>query len=365
VARPVQSPRSRGSEARTRGPEARSLSREGRSSALEVLVTWPDYEAAGSGAALAAAGLDVRLEPKRGSRSTEQMCELVGNAVAAIVSTDPFDARVLAAARSLRVIARVGVGVDSIDLDAATEHGVLVTTTPGVNEVTVADHTIALMLATLRRLTEHDGGVRRGEWNRTGSHTPWLLSGATVGLIGFGQIGHRVAERLRGFGVRILVSDPVHTRMKGVERVDLDALLRASTIVSLHTPLSPGTRNLIGPRELGLMRPDSVLVNTARGGIVDEVALAEALASGSLRAAALDVFTDEPPVASPLLELPNVILSPHNAGLSVESIAAMTAAATESVVDVMAGRTPKHVANTAVLTRLGANHTSPAGGGHV
>lgn len=320
----------------------------------EVLVTWPGYDAAGEhqGAALRAAGLSLRLEPKHGARTSDDMCKLVAGAAGAIVSTDPFDDEVFACTPNLRVIARVGIGVDSIDLDAATEHGVAVTITPGANETTVADHTIALMLGAVRRIGEHDAGVRRGEWRRTGESTPWLLSGTTVGLVGYGNIGRLVAQRLGGFGARILVADAADVSANGVEPTSLDALLAAADVVSLHMPLLPSTRNLIGARELALMRPSAILVNTARGGIVCEEALADALAAGRLRAAALDVFADEPPRGSRLLILPNVILSPHNAGLSVESIAEMTARASASVIDVLSGRAPAHVANPAVLARV-------------
>lgn len=316
-----------------------------------VLVTWPDYDPAGerTGAVLAAAGLGLRLEPKRGARSVPDMLRLVGDAAGAIVSTDPFDAEVLAAAPALRVIARVGVGVDSIDLDAATAQGVAVTITPGANEATVADHTLALMLAALRRIPEHHAGVRDGGWNRTGADTPWLLTGATVGLVGYGSIGQLVADRLLGFGVRLLVADPAGTDDPRVEAVDLDTLLATADVVSLHTPLVPSTRNLIAAPQLARMRPTAVLVNAARGGLVDENALATALREGRLRAAALDVFATEPPTESALTCLPNVVLSPHNAGLSTTSIEEMTARATASVVDVLRGRAPADLANPAVL----------------
>lgn len=318
---------------------------------MDVVVTWPDYDPDGEhlGRALKRAGLTVRLEAKRGARSAAQMRGLLDGAVAAIVSTDPFDAGVLAASPGLRVIARVGVGVDSIDLDAATAQGVAVTITPGANEATVADHTVALMLAALRRICEHDAGVRQGEWNRTGRHTPGLLSGSTVGLVGFGQIGRTVAVRLGGFAVRVLVSDPIEPRDETVECVSLDALLAASDVVSLHAPLLPTTRRLIGARELALMRPTAVLVNTARGEVVDEQALVDALECGRLRAAALDVFEHEPPRASRLLSLPNVVLSPHNAGLSIPSIEEMTRRATSSVIEVLCGGAPEHLANPQVL----------------
>jgi D-3-phosphoglycerate dehydrogenase len=315
-----------------------------------VVVTWPDYDAGdgGPGAALTAAGFRVRLEPKLGLRSVTEMRRLLVGASGAIVSTDPFDATVFAAAPELRVIARVGVGVDSIDLDAATRHGVAVTVTPGANEATVADHAVAMMLTALRRIREHDASVRSGEWNRTGESTPWTLSGRTVGIVGYGRIGRLVAARLRGFDVEVLINDfhPVEVTA-GV--VGLEELLERAEVVSLHVPLTPRTHNLLGERELALMREDAILVNTARG-VVDEAALERALSSRRIRGAALDVFRREPPPPSGLLQLPNVVLSPHIAGLSVESIATMTALATASVVDVLSGRMARlRLANPQVM----------------
>lgn len=205
-----------------------------RSGTREVLVTWPDYDlqAVGIGQVLREAGLEIRLAPKLGSRSAAQVRELVADAAAAIVSTDPFDAQVIASSPDLRVIARVGIGVDSIDLEAATRHGVAVTVTPGANEATVADHTLALMLALLRRICEHDAAVRRGEWNRTGRHIPWTLTGSTVGLVGYGHIGRLVADRLSGFGVTVLASDPVAPADDRVGMKSLDELLASSDIVA-------------------------------------------------------------------------------------------------------------------------------------
>jgi phosphoglycerate dehydrogenase-like enzyme len=331
-----------------------------------VLVTWPDYDVESErlGGALTRAGLTVRLEPKSNDRTPIQVRELVAGAAAAIVSTDPFDAEVLASSPELRVIARVGVGVDSIDLEAATACGVAVTVTPGANESTVADHTIALMLAALRRIGEHDGAVRRGEWNRTGSHAPWVLSGATVGLVGYGRIGRLVRKRLEGFAVEVLVSDPVQPRDANVTSVSLEELLAASDVVSIHAPLLASTRGLIGATELARMRPHAVLVNTARGGVCDEEALAEALEKGRLRAAALDVFEHEPPLSSRLLALENVVLSPHNAGLSTQSIEEMTRRATASVIDVLVGRSPEHLANPEVLKHGAFTGVSASAGVH-
>lgn len=318
-----------------------------------VLVTWPSYDPTDprTGARLDAAGLKLRLAPKLGTRTHDEVRDLARDAVAAIVSTDPFDAGVFAAAPRLRVVARVGVGVDSIDVAAATEAGVLVTTTPGDNEVTVADHTLALMLAAVRRVPEHDASVRRGEWDRAGGLTGAEMTGAVVGLVGFGRIAQRVARRLRGFDVTLLACDPAHDHQDGVELVELPELLARSEVVSLHVPLDADTEQMIGAAEIALMRPGAVLVNTARGGLVDEGALADALRSGALRAAALDVFADEPPASSPLTDLPNVVLSPHVAGLSHLSMARMLQTATSCVLDALGGEVPHGLVNHAALER--------------
>jgi phosphoglycerate dehydrogenase-like enzyme len=333
------------------------VAEDGRGERDHVLVTWmrfdPDDDR--TGGRLRAAGLDVRHAPKLGARRPAEVAELAAGAVAAIVSTDPFDAAVFAAAPRLRVIARVGVGTDSIDLAAATAAGVVVTTTPGANHETAADHAVALILAAARRIVEHDASIRRGEWSRGGALTPWDVHGATVGLVGYGAIGRAVARRLEGFGVRLLVADPAVGAADGAEVVALAELLARADVVSLHLPLTESTRGLIGTEELAAMRPEAILVNTARGGLVDEAALAGALGGGRLRAAALDVFADEPRVGGGLLALPNVVLTPHIGGLSEQSIARMTAEAAECVVAALAGAPdPRTVANPAVLDRLPA-----------
>ena len=316
-----------------------------------VLVTWPDYDVGhpALGGALTAAGLELRLAPKLGARSPDELADLLAGAMGAIVSTDPFTADVLRAAVDLRVIARVGVGVDSIDLDAASERGVQVATTPGANEHAVADHAVGLMLAVLRRITQLDRDVRAGGWHRTGLFTPRQLTGATVGLVGYGHIGRRVAARLRGFDVELLIHDPALPAGRGDTSIALDDLLRRSDVVSLHCPLTASTRHLIDARALGLMRPEAVLVNTSRGGVVDEDALVAALSAGAIAGAALDVFEGEPPAGSPLLELDNVVVSPHNAGLSTSSVAEMTRRATQAVLDVAAGGVVADLVNVRAL----------------
>jgi D-3-phosphoglycerate dehydrogenase len=326
-------------------------SRKANGEAPIILITFPDYdtEHPQHGGALTAAGFVMRIAPKRGARSPEQLLALCADVSGAIASTDPFTREVLRDSPNLQVIARVGVGIDSIDAAAATELGVAITTTPGANEETVADHAIAMMLALLRRIPQNDAGVRNGEWNRTGPHTPLLLSGSTVGLIGYGHIGHLVARRLAGFDVELLVSDPALAESDTPPSVELAELLARSDVVSLHTPLIPATRHLIDQSALQLMRPHAVLVNTSRGGVVDEAALIEALNEGVIAGAALDVFETEPPYDSPLLSMSNVVVSPHVGGLSTKSVEVMIRIATASVIDVIEGRVPEGLANQAIL----------------
>jgi phosphoglycerate dehydrogenase-like enzyme len=329
-----------------------------------VLVTWLTYDEHDpeTGALLRAAGLDVRHAPKHGSRTPAEVRALARDAVAAIVSTDPFDRSVFEGAPRLRVVARVGVGVDSIDVAAATDAGVVVTRTPGANTETTADHALALMLSVLRRIVEHDASVRRGEWERGGELTPWDLHGLTVGIVGFGSIGRAVARRLEGFAATVLVADPAVASANGFELVALDDLLARADVVSLHVPLVEATRGMIGERELARMRPGAILVNTSRGGLVDERSLGHALAAGRLRGAALDVFEDEPSVPRYLRRLENVVLTPHIGGLSVSSVARMVRLATRSVLDVLQGTpVPEMIANPEVLAHPRLRGGDPVG----
>jgi phosphoglycerate dehydrogenase-like enzyme len=324
------------------------------SSSGVVVVTFPSFDVDDpeSAGVLIAAGLEIRLSPKTGARTPVDVVTVMADAVAGIVSTDPFDDRVFAACPRLRVLARTGVGVDSIDIDAATAAGVVVTTTPGVNNEVVADHTLALILAAVRRVVESDASVRRGEWRRGSDLPVWDLHGSTVGIVGLGAIGQAVARRLRGFDCTLLAYDVDDRPVDHVKRVSLSELLSRSEIITVHVPLLQSTRGLIGARELALTRPDAILVNTSRGGIVDEEALIEALRSGRMRAAALDVFADEPPAESPLLALPNVVLSAHLAGLSEASITRMLRLAAQAVVSVLEGGEPAGVVNPRVLTAV-------------
>ena len=183
---------------------------------------------------------------------------------------------------ALRLVARVGVGYDAIDVAAATAAGVAVTTTPGANSSSVADHALSLMLAVIRRVAEHDAAVREGRWPRSSSDTPGELTGRTVGLVGYGAIGRLVGRRVAGFDAEILAFDPAYDGGDLAAPVTLPELLERATVVSLHAPLVPATHHLIGAAELARMRPDAILVNTSRGGLVDEDALLAALTAGEI-----------------------------------------------------------------------------------
>ena len=221
----------------------------------------------------------------------------------------------------LRAVGRAGVGVDNIDLQEATKRGVLVMSTPGGNAVSVAEHTFALMLALARQVPKVDSALRDGKWEKSSSGTE--LRGKTLGLIGLGRIGGEVAKRAEAFDMRIIAYDPYISEAAAkelqVELVNLERLLAESDFISLHTALSPATTNMINAKSIQKMKKSARIVNAARGELIDEAALADALKSGRLAGAALDVFVEEPPKNSPLIGLPNVIGTPHIAGSTAEA----------------------------------------------
>ncbi|MGZ4312789.1 MAG: phosphoglycerate dehydrogenase [Solirubrobacteraceae bacterium] len=316
-----------------------------------VVVTYPGFDPNRGEPArtLRKAGFAIRYAPRVSERSTDEVAELMADATAGIISTDPFDESVFARCPALRVLARVGVGTDAIDLAAATEAGVAVTITPGANADTVADHTLALMLACNRRLLENDRSMREGRWDRGGTLSGSDLTGSTVGIIGLGSIGCSVAKRLRGFEVKVIGADPERVDGDGIIQLPFDEVLRSADVITIHVPLLPSTRGLISREELDTVRRGAILINTSRGGVVDEDALVGALADGRLAAAGIDVFSREPPVGSPLLKMPNVVLSPHIAGISVYSQRMMLEMASSSLLDVIAGRPTAGLVNPGVL----------------
>jgi D-3-phosphoglycerate dehydrogenase / 2-oxoglutarate reductase len=271
----------------------------------------------------------------------DALAALLADADGLIIGAIPLTASHFAAAPRLRVVAMHGVGVDHIDLDAASAQGVTVTNAPGSNDASVADLTIALMLACLRRIPEGDRVVREGAWGGTVGED---LTGKTVGILGWGRIGRGVARRLAGFDVKNLFYDPYVAPetiiAAGACPTELDELLGMSDIVTLHLPLTADTRNLLGARRLALLRDSAYLINTARGGIVDEVSLARRLRDGRLRGAGIDCFAVEPPVGNPLLDLPSVVVSPHSGAHTREAITRMGTIAATNVIRVLQGQEP-------------------------
>ncbi|CAB4882660.1 unannotated protein [freshwater metagenome] len=316
---------------------------------MRVLVTYGGYsiDHPDAGGTLARAGLSAEMHPRQSDRTPDELSALIGDAVAVIADADPFNADVLERAANLRVIARTGVGLDSIDLEAATHHGVIVTVTPNVNNETVADHTLALILAVLRRVRLEDARVRAGGW-RAFEEPLGQIHGRTVGLIGYGAIGRAVARRIEAFGARLLVHDPFVDAAE-VELTALDDLLAQSDIVSLHLPLSPETLHVIDADALARMKPGAVLVNTARGPLVDQAALVEALVEGRLGGAGLDVFETEPPAGDAVLALDRIVASPHIGGISDAANLAMSRLATGSVLAALDGRAEGTVVNPDAL----------------
>lgn len=272
--------------------------------------------------------------------------------------TDRVDGHLLDACPGLRVISSCSVGVDHVDLAAACQRGIPVGHTPGVLTETTADLAFGLLLAAARRIPEADRFVREGLWTWERRWEPDLLlgrdlHGSTLGIVGLGAIGQAVARRALGFGMQVLGWSRSEGLTPGVERVSrLEELLGRSRFLSVHVPLTLETRDLIGADQLARLPRGAVLVNTARGGIVDEQALAQALSSGALHAAGLDVFSEEPiPRSSPLLGLPNVVFAPHIGSASVATRERMATLAVENLREGLAGRPMPHCANVEVYTR--------------
>ena len=273
--------------------------------------------------------------------------------------TDKLDARMISDAPRLRVISNLGVGVDNIDLDAATSTGIAVGHTPGVLTDATADLAFGLLMATARRIAEGDRYVRAGEW-RTWGPTTLLghdVHSSTIGIIGFGAIGQAMALRGTGFGMRVLYlkrpsSKPIERRLAGAVGVTLRRLLAESDYVSLHAPLTARTRHMIGAREFARMKPGAILINTSRGAVVDQAAMVAALKSGHLGGAGLDV-TDPEPIAprDPILRLDKVVITPHIGSASIATRAKMAAIAVDNILDVFAGHLPRQCANPQVRLR--------------
>ncbi|MDZ4764810.1 MAG: phosphoglycerate dehydrogenase [Chloroflexota bacterium] len=291
---------------------------------------------------LRAAGCELELRAPSHQLTADELRPLVAGVDGLILGLDRCDASVIAAANVLKVIARTGVGVDEVDLEAASARGIAVTITPGANSDAVAELTIGFIFALARSIPRVASAAARGEWLRPAAYE---IGGKTLGVIGLGAIGRGVAKRALGLGLRVVGYDPIAGDVPDVERVSIPNLLAQSDIVSLHVPLTPETRNLIDAAALATMRDGAALINTARGGLVDEDALYAALKSGKLSGAAMDAFQTEPPVGSPLLTLDNFIAAPHIGANTREAALKMSLMAAQNCLAVLRGEPCPYIIN--------------------
>ena len=310
-----------------------------------VLVTPRSFRGADAGAQarLEHAVGEVRYNDLGRPLTGGELADRLDGVAGLLAGLDEIDAAVFDAAPALRVVARYGVGVDRVDLAAAARHGVTVTTTPGANAGAVAELTLALMLALCRMLPQADRGVRAGGWP---SLTGRELAARSVGLLGLGVIGLRVTTMVRALGAAVVAhdpyADPAAARAAGIRLVARPELLTACDIVSLHVPLTPETRGMVDRGFLAALRPGALLVNTARGALVDEAALLWALDHGPLAGAALDTLQEEPPPAGhPLVAHERVLVTPHLGGHTAEATAAMARIAVDELLAVLDGRPPR------------------------
>ena len=285
----------------------------------------------------------VRLDINKAT--DEELAEAMRDAGGLIIGSRAITSALIAEARHLKVICMHGVGVDHIDLEAARTQGVVVSNCPGANSDGVADLTFCLMLAVSRDILNANTALKQGEWGRYFGTQVWQK---TLGLVGMGRIGRGVAQRARGFQMRVLVYDPLLDSQTlesvGVEAATLDDLLAQSDYISLHAPATEETHDLINEQTLGKMKPTAYLINTSRGELVDEEALYQALANKQIAGAGLDVYVDEPPTQHDLINLPNVVATPHIGAHSTEAITNVSIMAAQNVISALKGE-PQHQVN--------------------
>lgn len=286
---------------------------------------------------LAEHGLDTRYPTVDRPLTGDELAQLLEGCSAAILGLDEVGPQALAV-DTLRVVVRFGTGMDNVDLDAARKHNVLVANTPGANSVSVAELAIALMFAVARQVPALDRAVRQGSWRRV----PGVeLAGRRLGIVGLGVVGREVAHRATALGMDVVAFDPVATHAP-VPLVGFDDLLASSDVVSIHCPLTEATAGLFGESALRSMKPGSIVVNTARGGIIDESALADVLREGHLAGAGLDCFAHEPLVDSPLLGLDSVVLTPHCGAATREAVQRAGVTAVQEVLRALSGEPLLH-----------------------
>ena len=317
-------------------------------------------EIAAEGIELLRADHDVDVRP---NLARAELCAAIGDYDALVVRSQvQADAELITAGTRLVVIGRAGVGVDNVDLDAATRAGITVVNAPTGNTIAAAEQTLALLFALARRIPAADASVRRGEWKRS-QFQGLELRGRTLGIIGLGKIGLAIADRARALEMTVVGVDPYVTAeqagLHGVELVTMDDLLGRADVVTAHVPLTRSTKGLIGTEAIARMKPGAVVLNVARGGIVDEAAVAEALRTGRLGGAGIDVFEHEPPVGSPLLEAPNTVLTPHLGASTAEAQVAVAEEVAAQVLDVLDGRSARYAVNAPLLTPETAQAIAP------
>jgi D-3-phosphoglycerate dehydrogenase / 2-oxoglutarate reductase len=290
------------------------------------------------------AGMEIVTPPEPWDHqlSEDEMMVLLKGIDATVAGSEPYTVKVLAAHPQLKVIARVGVGYDAVDMKAATEHAVAVSITPGANHDTVAEHAFSLLLALAKHVTIVDRQMRQGEWIR---HCTVPIRGKTLGIVGLGRIGRAMALRGLAFGMKVIACevnpDTAFVAQHHIKLVELPELFRSSDVVSLHAPATTETKHLVNRQTLALMKPTAFLLNTARGGLIDEVALVDVLKLGRLAGAGLDVFAQEPPPKDhPFFALENVVLTPHTGGTDTQSRLDMAELASKAIVELYAGHWP-------------------------
>jgi D-3-phosphoglycerate dehydrogenase len=303
---------------------------------------------------LRAAGFEIGYPPVSHQLSEEELLKELQGVSASLAGSEPYTKRVLDAHPQLRVIARAGVGYDAVDVSAASERAVAVCIAPGTNQDSVAEHTFAMLLAITRRIVDQHNRMKTGGWPRNPSLP---LRGATLGIAGLGRIGKAVAIRGACFGMRLLAFEPfpdqTFVQQHHITLVSLERLLTESDYLSLHVPLSPESKYMINKKSLAMMKPSAILINTARGGLINEQDLYEALRAGKIAAAGLDVFEQEPPGKNPLLELDNVLLTAHTAGVDLKSRDDMALSAAQAIVALSRGEWPAHqIVNAEIRERF-------------
>lgn len=317
--------------------------------AKKVLVTATNYSTycSAAKALLEENGVEVIENPYGRPMTRDELLTVVGDIDGAVVGVDTWNEKIFAHAPKLRAMARFGVGVDNIDLAAAKAHGIQVTNAKGMNSNPVAELTVGLILSTLRNVPAFNASIREGKWDRFMGRD---LAGMTVGLLGFGDIAQRVAKKLSGFDVSICAYDLYpnleKARELNVEMVSMEETLHRADVVCMHLPSLPATHHIMDAQTFGMMKDGSYFINTARGALVDETALAQALRSGKLTAAAIDVFDQEPVRRdNPLFALPNLFATPHTAAETYDTYHNVGLATARQLLDVFAGKKPNNLLN--------------------